>query len=276
MITITRRQFGGLAASGFLSSQTLQAAEKIPLGVQLYSVRTIAEKDLSGVLEAVSKQGYKGVEFAGYYGHSAVDIRRMLDGTGLKAVGTHTGLDTLLGDSLPKTMEFNKTIGSRNLTVPSLPAKYRATIESWKEAAGLFEEIAAKVKPQGFTLGYHNHTPEFEAKGGEMPFDAFFGTTRSTKIQLDIGHAARAGANLEAIIRKYRGRITSVHIKEFAPDKPEAILGEGSIEWKKVFDALEQSGGTEWYIVEEGGKHCREFECIERSYEVLSKKMGKG
>jgi sugar phosphate isomerase/epimerase len=70
--------------------------------------------------------------------------------------------------------------------------------------------------------------------------------------------------------------VISVHIKEFSPTKEEAVLGEGSIDWKKVFRALETVGGTEWYIVEEEGKNCSKFECIERSYNILTKKMGKG
>jgi sugar phosphate isomerase/epimerase len=157
-----------------------------------------------------------------------------------------------------------------------MPAKYRSSIEGWKEAAGVFEEIAQKVKPQGFVLGYHNHTAEFETKDGQLPFNVFFDNAKDVKVQLDIGHAARAGANPEELIRKYKGRVISVHIKEFSPTKEEAVLGEGSIDWKKVFRALETVGGTEWYIVEEEGKNCSKFECIERSYNILTKKMGKG
>jgi sugar phosphate isomerase/epimerase len=273
---ITRRSFGQMAVSGLASAATLLAAKKIPIAVQLYSVRQIAKDDLAGVLKEVARIGYKGVEFAGYYNHDAAELRKMLDGNGLKVAGTHIALDTLLGDNLAPTLEFNKTIGNQNLIVPSMPAKYRSSIEGWKEAAGVFEEIAQKVKPQGFVLGYHNHTAEFETKDGQLPFNVFFDNAKDVKVQLDIGHAARAGANPEELIRKYKGRVISVHIKEFSPTKEEAVLGEGSIDWKKVFRALETVGGTEWYIVEEEGKNCSKFECIERSYNILTKKMGKG
>ena len=85
---------------------------KIPIALQIYSVRKEAEQDLAGVLAAVAKMGYEGVEFAGYYGHSAQDIRKMLDDNGLKCCGGHLGIDTLLGDALPATIEFQQTLGN--------------------------------------------------------------------------------------------------------------------------------------------------------------------
>ena len=151
------------------------AAKTFPIAVQVYSVRQIAQQDLAGVLAQIAKIGYQGVEFAGYYGHSAQDIRKILDDNGLKAAGTHIGLETLLGDQLPKTMEFNRTIGNKNLIVPGFAQKYRSSIAAWQDTAKLFSEIAAKVKPEGMTVGYHNHNLEFEKMEGQTPFDVFYG-----------------------------------------------------------------------------------------------------
>ena len=72
--------------------------KKIPVGLQLYSVRTACDKDLPGTLATVKEIGYSGVEFAGYYGRTATEMRKLLDDNGLKCYGTHTGLDTLRGD----------------------------------------------------------------------------------------------------------------------------------------------------------------------------------
>src|SRR5215831_14773788 len=124
-MSMNRREFVGTAVAGLTTAAAALAAKKIPIAVQVYSVREIAQKDTAGTLAKIAKIGYQGVEFAGYYGHSAQDIRKILDDNGLKAAGTHTGLDTLLGDQLPKTIEFNRTIGNKNLIVPSLPQKYR-------------------------------------------------------------------------------------------------------------------------------------------------------
>jgi sugar phosphate isomerase/epimerase len=93
-------------------------------------------------------------------------------------------------------------------------------------------------------------------------------------VQLDVGHARRAGADPVDVINRYKGRVVSIHVKEYSPDKPEAILGEGAVEWKNVFAALEKNGGIEWYIVEEEGKSCVDYACIQTAIGQL-KKMGK-
>ena len=82
-----------------LAAKPRKAPKKIPIGLQLYSVRNDCAKDLPGVLRAVARMGYEGVEFAGYHGRSAKELRQLLDDNGLKCCGTHTGLNTLLGDA---------------------------------------------------------------------------------------------------------------------------------------------------------------------------------
>jgi len=131
---------------------TKRDAGKIPVGLQLYSVRADCGRDLPGTLEAVAKMGYEGVEFAGYYGRSAKDLRKLLDDNGLKCCGTHTQLDTLLGDNLAPTIEFNKTLGNKYLIAPGLPGKYRESLAAWLETAKLFNELAEKVKPHGMLV----------------------------------------------------------------------------------------------------------------------------
>lgn len=270
-MNVTRRRFGQAALSGLASTAgLLRAGKRIPIAVQLYSVRQVASKDFPGVLAEVARLGYEGVEFAGYYGHSAKDVRKMLDDNGLKATGTHTGLDTLLGDNLSTTLEFNRTIGNKYLIVPGMPQKYRSSIAGWKEAAEIFDRIAAQVTPNGFIVGFHNHFIEFQELEGQIPFDVFFGNAgRDVKVQLDIGHAQRAGVDPAAVINRYKGRVVSVHVKDYAPDNPNATVGQGIVKWKEVFHALETVGGTEWYIVEEEGKACQGFECVARSIKQL-------
>ena len=97
---------------------------RIPVAVQLYSVREDAAKDLAGVLKAIAKMGYDGVEFAGFYGHDAKSVRAMLDEYGLKAEGAHVGINTLMGDELQRSIEFHATIGNSFLIVPGLDHSY--------------------------------------------------------------------------------------------------------------------------------------------------------
>jgi sugar phosphate isomerase/epimerase len=273
-MSVTRRGFGQIALAG-LAGTRLMAANKIPLAVQLYSVRQIAQKDLAGVLAQVKKLGFDGVEFAGYYGHDAIAVKKMLDDNGLKVAGTHTGIDLLMGEEFQKTVDFMKVIGNRNILVPSLPQKYRATLDAWRDTAKVFNELADKLKPHGMKTGFHNHTVEFQQIEGRVPLEVFFETAKpEVKVQLDVGHARRAGADPVAFIKKYPGRVVSIHIKEYSPDKPDAPLGEGIVDWQGVFAALEAKPGIEWYIVEEEGKGCVEFSCVADSIGRL-RKMGK-
>src|SRR5215813_9156685 len=123
----TRREFLGAisvasvaTALGWGAESHAAARQRIPVGLQLYSLREECAKDLPGMLKAVSGFGYKGVEFAGYHGRSAKELRKMLDDNGLKACGTHTPYETVHEDQLKATIEFNHTIGNTFLIVPWL------------------------------------------------------------------------------------------------------------------------------------------------------------
>jgi sugar phosphate isomerase/epimerase len=248
---------------------------KIPIGLQLYSVRKDCERDLPGTLKAVAEMGYDGVDFAGYYGYEAKEIRVMLDDLGLKTCGGHLGLSTLLGDELKRTVEFQRTLGNKYLIVPGLPEPRRNSRAAWQETAKLFNEIAEKLKPEGMLTGYHNHAIEFTPMDGEMPWDTFFGNTRKEVImQLDTGNALHGGADPVPFVEKYPGRAITVHLKEYSKANPRALIGEGDVRWDDIFRLCETIGGTEWYIVEQESYAYPPLECVDRCLKAL-RKMGK-
>lgn len=248
---------------------------RIPIALQLYSVRDDCAKDLPGTLAAVAKMGYEGVEFAGYYGRSAAELRAMLDDLGLKAAGTHIGLETLLGDELAKTVEFNQAIGNKFLIVPGLAEQYRQSRAAWLRTAGIFNEIAAKLEPLGMQTGYHNHTIEFQPLDGENPWDTFFGNTvKAVVMQMDTGNAMHGGADPMPFMEKYPGRATTVHLKEYSTSYNTANIGEGDVPWADFFRVCETTGGTQWYIVEQENYALPPLECVRVCLENL-RKMGK-
>lgn len=254
----------GILSTNLLCSKAPQPAAQIPVGLQLYSVRTECEKDLAATIAAVAKMGYQGVEFAGYYNHTAQEIRKMLDDNGLLCCGTHTQLDTLLGDNLAATIEFNQVIGNKYLIVPWLNEDMRNSKEAWLKTAALFTEIADKIKTQGMKLGYHNHNFEFAAIDGEIPWDIFFGNASKDLImQIDTGNCLDGGGDPITFLQKYPGQAVTVHLKEFSATNPKAILGEGDIKWNEVFAICESVGGTEWYIIEEEKDVYPPLECVD-------------
>jgi len=246
-------------------ARALQKTGRGPVGLQLYSVREECKRDLPKTIAAVAKMGYKGVEFAGYYNYTARQLRKMLDDNGLKCCGTHTALTTLLGDELKKTIEFNKIIGNKYLIAPGLPGKYRESHQAWLDTARLFNEIAEKVKPHGMLTGYHNHSVEFQAMDGELPWDTFYGNTNKEVImQLDVGNAIRGGVDPLPYIYKYEGRAITVHIKEHSKTDPNAFVGEGDVNWKAFFALCKAVGSTEWYIVEYERRGAPPLESVEK------------
>jgi len=249
-----------------------RSRRRAPIGLQLYSVREDCKKDLLGTIAAVAKMGYKGVEFAGYYDRSAKQLRKMLNDNGLVCCGTHTGLDTLLGDNLTRTIEFNQTLGNKYLIVPGLPEKYRASRQAWLDTAKLFNELAEKVKPHEMLVGYHNHSIEFTAMDGELPWDTFYGNTRKDVImQIDVGNAIHGGADPLPYLYKYPGRAITVHVKEFSKTNNKALIGEGDVNWKAFFALCRAVGQTEWYIVEQESYAYPPLECVERCLRNLRK-----
>ena len=275
---VTRREFLGAvgvagAALGFSVVPLAQAAasKKIPVGLQLYSLREQCKTDLPGMLAAVAKIGYKGVEFAGYHGRSAQELRKLLDDNGLIACGTHTPYESVQGDKLKETVEFNRTIGNKFLIVPWMnEAKSK---QEWLDRAKLFNEIADKVKPDGMWVGYHAHQHDFNQIEGVTAWDVFFGNTKAEVImQLDTSNCCEGGADPVAVLKKYPGRARSIHIKAFGGG-PDAVIGEDKVDWKGVFAFCESKGKTQWYVLEhESGKD--PLDAVKRSYEAL-KKMGK-
>jgi sugar phosphate isomerase/epimerase len=249
-----------------------KSKRKIPLGLQLYSVRTECEKDLPATIKAVADIGYQGVEFAGFYDYSAQDLRKLLDDNGLKCCGSHTPLDDLLGDKLPKTIEFNQTIGNKYLIVPWLdPNKYNS-VEGWKKAADMFNELAEKVAPHKMQVGYHNHSHEFTPIDGQIPWDIFFGNTRKDVImQCDTGNAMIGGGQVIPYLKRYPGRAVTIHLKEYSATNKNAIIGEGDIPWEELLNLCETIGGTKWYIIEEEKDVYPPLKAVELCYKNFRK-----
>jgi sugar phosphate isomerase/epimerase len=272
---LTRRQVlqlgAGALALSTVGKPLLAADKKIPIGVQLYSVRQICGKDPAGTIAAIAKMGYDGVEFAGYYGKSAAELKKILDDNGLKCCGTHTRLNTLTGDALKKTVEFNKTLGNPYLIVPGMGKKELGSVQAIKETAKRFDEIAAKLKEEKMHTGYHAHGGDFAKIEGKTKWELFFDNTCSDVVmQMDTGNCMGGGGDPVAILKKYPGRALTIHMKEHGGPKG-SVIGEGKVDWKSVFEICESSGGTQWYIVEQESYKSGPLDAVKGCFEGLRK-----
>ena len=249
----------------------------IPVGLQLYSVRAECAKDLPAVLAAVAAMGYQGIEFAGYHGRSAAELRRMLDGSGLACCGTHLAIDALTGDELERTVEFNRALGNRFLVVASLPEGWMADRERCQATAWTFNEVSEKVAAAGMRVGYHNHAGDLRLVDGETAWDIFFSQARPEVVmQLDTANTLAGGGDPVQILGKHPGRAATMHLKEHSRSTPAAVLGEGDVDWRALFDAVEAQGATDWYIVEHEGDGLPPLVAVERCLANLRKITGEG
>ncbi len=277
-------KWGAAATAAWAAGTTVYGAEgrrrrkvagtKIPIGLQLYSVRKECEKDLPGVLKAVAEMGYQGVEFAGYYGREAEELKKLLDENKLVCCGTHIGLPTLLGDELAKTVAFNKTLGNPYLIVSYMGDDRLGTAEKVEATAKIFTELAGKLKAEKMRVGYHAHGGDFKTIGDRTRWDLFFSAAGPDVVmQMDIGNCLGGGGDPYAMLRKFPGRSATVHLKEHG-GKPGAVVGEGDVKWAEVFQLCETTGKTEWYIVEQEAYAGGPLDSVKKCIENL-RKMGK-
>lgn len=257
-----------------------EAKKKIPIGLELYSCREEMKKDMFGVVRAVAKMGYDGVEFyAPYYSWTsdyAKEVRKLLDDLRIKCYSTHNGANAFLPENIAKSIELNGIIGSKFIVMAS--AGKVDGIDGWKKVAERLNAGAEKFKAAGIRAGYHNHAAEFRPINGVKPIEVLAkGTTKNVMLQLDIGTCIEAGSDPVAWIKQNPGRINCLHCKDWSkePGKGYKVLfGEGDAPWKKIFSAAEKKGGVEYYLIEQEGSAYSEMETAERCLKAIRKIHG--
>ncbi len=232
--------------------------------VQLYSVRDhITDgKDMLDVLGKVKEIGFDGVEFAGYFGLSAEELRARCDELGLEVVGSHLGLDDFKPENLEKTLEYGKTLGAKYLGVGGAP---HSTYEEAKTTGEILGAAGVKAREMGMDTYYHNHTEEFEdLKDGRTAMDII---SDGCKLELDTYWSFCAGIDNTEYLKAHKDKIVLVHIKDGIDHKPMA-LGEGENDLEKVVDGV-NAIGLEWVILENDDPVPTGLEDITRSYTWL-------
>ncbi len=241
----------GAVAAGFTLRGRGSAARRVnPIGVQLYTLRSVMGEDLEGTLEALAEIGYTEVEFAGLWGRTPTQMRAILDGFGLRAVSSHHGLNEVRGD-WNATLEAAVTLGQDWVVVPSINDDER-TLDGLLAVADDFNAAGEAAKAMGLGFGYHNHSWEFEPLAdGAIPYDLLLERCDAelVKMQMDVYWAIHAGADPVQYFGAYPGRFTTVHVKGRTSDGGMVPVGRGVIDWASIFTRSEQAG-IEHYFVE--------------------------
>lgn len=266
---LSRRAFLGALAAAPLVAPALARGKKVPIGLELYSVREELAKDPTATLQAVAKMGYECVEFfAPYYDWTtdqAKDTRKQLDDLKLKCYSTHNGQQSFTPEGLPKAIELNKILGTRFIVLAS-PGHKLTTLDEYKQIAAMLNEANKTMSSEGLHAGYHNHDAEWKPIDGTKPMVVLADNTdKSIMLQLDVGTCVAAGADPVAWIDSHPGRIKSLHCKDWSPDQGYKVLfGEGVVPWKEVLAAAEKKGGAEYFLIEQEGSRFPELETADR------------
>src|ERR1700686_97110 len=268
----THNNFSRRSFLGFFAAAPLWAAlagnKHIPVGLELYSVRDDMKKDLMGTVRGVAKLGYECVEFyLPYYGWTldyAKDVRKELDTLGVRCYSTHNGPKSFTPEGIGKAIELNQALGTRYVVLAH-PGEVK-DIDGWKRVAEMLNKANETLAGNGLHAGYHNHDLEWKPVEGQKPMEILAANTdKSIMLQLDVGTCLEAGSDPVAWVEAHPGRIRSMHLKEWSPEKGYHVLvGDGVAPWKKLFAAAERKAGIEYYLIEKEGSDYSAMETSER------------
>lgn len=267
---ISRRSFLTSMAAASAILPAVAQRKKIPVGLELYSVRQDLAKDLMGTVRTVAKMGYEVVEFySPYYAWTAEyagEVRKLLDDLGVRCLSTHNDARSFSPEGIDKAIELNKILGSKYIVMASPGSA--VTTDDWKKVAERLNAGNEKMKSAGIRAGYHNHQLEFKALEGTRPIDVIAeNTEKGILLQLDVGTCVEVGQDPVAWIEKNPGRFNCIHCKDWSPEPGKGyrvMFGDGAAPWKEIFEAAESTGGVEFYLIEQEGADITEFEAAEK------------
>ena len=245
------------------------------IAVQLYTLRDqLQDPDgLSGVLGRLREIGYRTVEVAGLGPRTLDRFGQELVRANLVACATHVSLARL-------TQDFDETVaqcrewGSEYAVVPSLPDEYRSEA-GYRRFAAEAVELASRLRASGLQLVYHNHSHELERYGEHTGLEMLLAATPADALhaEMDTYWLQYGGANPSAWIRRFKGRVPLVHLKDMAVDRGQPVqveVGEGNLDWTEILSAC-RDAGTRWLVVEQDESRRDPMQSVAMSYDYLAK-----
>ena len=274
--------------------------KQFKVGLQLFSIRQAMQADMDSTLKAVKEMGYDCVEFAGYFGKTAKEVKAILDKYGLEAISVHQEPDFFISEGQP-AIDYIKELGVKYCAIPWYIGD--EFFKNWDKTIEKFTKLAKQMKDNGIKLLYHNHDFEFRTIDGEAIIDKMYSEVPADLLQpeFDTCWVRYAGQNPTEYIEKYAGRVEVVHLKDFVCDELcsgpvyQLIGADGSVEdkddkeannfrfkpvgfglqdWASILAACEKCG-TECLIVEQDDWYDEDaLECAAKSRKYLKETFG--
>lgn len=265
-----------------------------PIGLQVYTVREAAAKDLPGTLRAIADIGYREIELAGIPPTPAAALRTVLKDCGLTAPSMHASMVDLQ-TGLQERIDYAKALGTEYL-VCSFPwtadSRFRdnpgravislasgITLDDWKWNAEQLNKIGAVAAKAGLRCGYHNHNMEFRSYDGVVAYDELLRLTDPALVtmELDLAWVVTAGADPIKYLKKHADRISLLHVKEVRKDlrvtadrlqAQTTEIGSGKIDWKQLFRAMDAKRIAHYFVEQENFERTP-LEAVRISFEYL-------
>ena len=271
----------GLAAAGtqLACAPSLQSAAPgrrlRRIGVQLYSLRDDARRDLERTLGDIAAAGYNDVEMLGSmnnFGMQPERVRQILDRNGLRAPSTHIGGNAL--DDLDRQLAEAAVLGHQYLIVASLPLGPNPTLDGYRQWADRLNEAGRRSRSSGVWVGFHNHAGDHTPIDGVVPYDILMERTDPTVVrhQLDTGNTAMGGHDPLEYMKRFGSRYWSFHIKDVPRLGPtsDTELGKGIIDFKRLLASIDDIDNKHLFVEQETYPGAP-LDSVRRDYQYISR-----
>jgi sugar phosphate isomerase/epimerase len=260
----TRRDFirkSAIAAAAIpLINSEMFAAPKLTgkTGLALYTIRDAMGMDPAGALAVAAEIGYNWVEAADhrdgkFYGKQPKEFGKLVQKNGMVALSSHSGLNP---ENYESMIDDAAAAGMKYIILPSLPGDWSSSIDGYQRAADFFNKAGERSRKAGIRFGFHNHQVEFQEINGRVPYDILLSQTDPKLVifEVDLAWITAAGKDPVVYFRNYPGRFEVWHMKDLTPEKQDATLGEGIIDFKPILAEARTAGMKYWFLEQD---HCR-------------------
>ncbi len=255
---ISRRSF--LAGAG--AALAAGAGQKFALGLEIYSLRGEAEKDLPGTITTIRKFGFSELEVGELYGRSAVEFRRLLDDNGLKVTSMMAEYKRLT-DNISSVADDAHALGARYVVCSTVPHKKHLTAEECHRAAESLNRFGENLATSGLRCCYHIHGIEFDSSPEGTRFDLLAKLTSFAHFEMDIFWVVYANQDPVKLLERYPGRFPLMHVKDMRADtvrggspgdvqeEASVPLGAGVVDISAALRAAQAAGVRHYYLEDE-------------------------
>ena len=272
-----RRTFLSSLGAGAVAAHvgSVSARRLNRVGIQLYSLRDDARRELERTLANIAAIGYKDIELLGSmnnFGMPPARLRAVLDQNGLTAPSTHVSGNALA--DLDRQLDDALTLGHEYLTVASLPIEGERTVDAYRKWADRLNEAGRRARERKMWIAFHNHANDFGSPGGIVLYDVLLEATDPdiVRMQLDTGNTAMAGRDPQHYMKRFGSRYWSFHIKDVPrmSASHDTELGAGAIDFRQLLRSIERIDEKHLFVEQETYPGAP-LDSMRRDYAYISK-----